>query len=250
MDSEFLLNETKKASTLPYRERSVRLKALGFQAINAYKAAPEPNLEDIKKYIDVLRIVTQMPYPPSSYNMWLAKMTVSYLQLIGYEDSKPLLKKSASILLESGTVGFGDRSFEVSIDQVTGKYKEYIDLINEGKCYFFSTGSDGEAKFQIRIIDFPEPVLSVKEYKSVISTSACVILQVPTGRLAISDGLMIKGIASPFEFDIAPGNYKSQVYLCRFRGHVFSYNIVLAKTNEKAVNQEYDVAWIQKSGEH
>jgi hypothetical protein len=241
MDSESLLNETKKASTLSYRERSVRLKALGFQAINAYKSAPEPILEDIKRYIETLRIVLQMPHPPSSYNMWLSKMTVSYLQLIGCENPKVLLKKSASILLESATVGFGDRSFEVLPDLITGRDEQFIEQINSGKCYFFSTGSDGEAKLQIRIIESQEPVLSTKEYKSVISTSPRVILQLPTGHLAIDDGLIVQGFPSPIVFDIAPGNYKSQVYLCRFRGHLFYYYIVLAKTDEKAVNQEHDI---------
>lgn len=241
MDSEFLLDETKKALALPYRERSVRLKALGFQAINAYKSASEPILEDIKRYMDILRIVTQMPHAPSSYPMWLSKMTVSYLQLNGCENPKVLLKKSASILLESGTVSFGDRSSEVSPDHITATEKEYIKLVNTGKCYFFSTGSDGEAKLQIRMIDSPEPVLSVKEYKSVVSTSPCVILNFPTGRLVIDDGLIIKGIASPLEFEITPGHYKAQVYLCRFRGYLFYYYIVLAKTDAEAVNQEHDI---------
>lgn len=241
MDSESLLNETKKALELPYRERSVRLKALGFQAINAYKSAPEPVLEDIKRFIEILRIVTQMPHPPSGYNLWLSKMTVSYLQLTGCENPTVFFKKGVTLILGSGTIGFGDRTFEVTSEGFQAREKDFLDLMNSGKSYFFSTGSDGDHKVQVRVIDAPEPVLSVKEYKSVLLSSPRIILNIPTGRLVIDDCVILQGIASPVEIGIPPGHYKCQVYLCRFRGHIFSYYIVLTLTDEEATNHEHEI---------
>lgn len=238
MSSETLIEETKKALALPPRERFVRLKAIGFQAISEYKTAPELPPEDIKKYIEILRLVVQIPSPPAIYNKWISTMTVSYLKLNGCENPTILFKKSTSILIECGTISFGDRSFEFLPGEFNFFDEAYIQLINNGKLYSFSTGGDGEFNIQVRIIEAPEPVLSLKEYKNVVLAGPCVTLHFPTGRLAIDDGIVYKGSNSALEFNIAPGNYKSQVFLLKFRGYVYSYYIVLAKTHEPASNHE------------
>lgn len=237
MSGESLLKSAREALTLPPRDRFVHLKAIGFQAVQEFQKSPELAIPDLLKYMDVIRMVKKIPSPPKNLNAILTKMTRTYLRLSGSEEPTIVLKKSSKINIDAGTIAVGDRSFQSeSFDPLE---KELLRRINLGECFFFDTGGDWLFNFQLRLVIGSEPVLSEKEYKCVIDSTPCVILQCPSGKLVIEDGF-ISTMDWGIETDIPPGNYKCQAYHLRLRG-VFSFYIVLAKTEADAVNHETEL---------
>lgn len=239
-----LKDEVYQALKLEARERFKKLKQLGYEALNHFKSSKNPSAEELKNYIEIFKVVAKVPAISHPFNAAIAKAMSKYLTLIGCNNVPVLFKKSTTIYLHSATIAIGDKAF--AIDHVNGLLPSYEELINRGQCYFFGTGSDGDFNIQVRIVEAPEPVLTAKEYKNIVCASPVVILNFPTGKVAVCDGEIHKDIPKEpdFEFDIVPGYYKCQVFIFKFTND-YSYYIILSKTDEAKKNSETEILTLQ-----
>lgn len=235
MSSEELLKKIQKALSLAPRERFKILKQLGFEALEEFKSLKDPNVGELNDYKEIFSIVSRVPSISSKFQIALAKVINKYLHALGCDNPQILLKKSTTIELESASIAIGDQSYADTFESLTD-----IELINSGKAYFFSTGSDGIFNIQLRVVEAPEPVLTSKEYKNVVAASPMVILSFPTGKLAIDDGRIFASKNS-IEESIIPGNYKCQVFIFRFPNDDYSFYIVLSKCENNALNKESEI---------
>lgn len=235
MSSEELLKKTQKALSLEPKNRFKTLKQIGFETIEEFKSLKDPTISELKDYKEILSIVSRVPSISSKFQIGLAKVINKYLHILGCDNPQILLKKSTTIALESASIAIGDRSYADNVESLTD-----IELINSGKAYFFSTGSDGIFNVQLRVVEAPEPVLTSKEYKNVAAASPMIILSFSTGKLAINDGRICLSNNS-IEESIIPGNYKCQVFIFRFPSKDYSFYIVLSKCENNALNNEREI---------
>lgn len=236
MKAEIFWEKTQNALKLEARQRFKELKKLAYEVTAVIKSSKDLTVADLKTYTSILRIVLKVPAISPSFNLLFAKVMNKYLAAIGCENPQVLIKKSTKINLITGSIAIGDQFYAIGF---TEKFPNEIDLINSGKSYIFFAEDYGFVNIQVRVIDVIEPILSTKEYKRVMAASPAVILNFPSGKLAIDDGYIEE--APPIVIDIAPGNYKCQVYLFSLARDQHSFYIVLSKTEEKAVNSEKEV---------
>lgn len=258
MDIAALKQELGKAQKLPIRERLKAFRAIEYKVEMAFKNTEHPTIADLDVYIDILRILFKSPCPTFSLNKNLSKIIAKRLSLLGCETPKILLKKSSSMPVDGGSIAVGDLAYAVDIDQLIAdtksteenpiKFHLYtLDLINKGHMYIFGTGGDGYHNFQLRIIEAPEPVLNAKEYKLVMDSSPLVVLDFPSGKLAIHDSFIYKNFPCPLQVDIVPGRYKCQVHQFLLPNKAnreeddFSFYIVLCKTDAPIANDQKDI---------
>lgn len=240
MKADELWQDTLAALKLPARERFAALKQIGFKVVSSFKDTKDPTLEELQCYAQILRVVVKMPSPPPQLSLCLPKIIAKTLTLMGCENPSILLKKSSTIFLTSAMIAVGDMSYATTEDFS-------LKLINEGKMYAFGTGSDGEYPIQVRVVNAPEPVLATKEYKRVLGVSPLVILNFPTGQLAVDNGVITS--SPPITVSIEPGIYKCQVFIFdpskANDDSDFYYYIVLSKTDKEAVNDEKEIVTLE-----
>jgi hypothetical protein len=244
IDIDDLWQQTQNALKLTAKERFAKLKQIGFKTLALFNENKDPTLEELKVYADILRIVLKIPLEFPRLNTGLSKIIAKTLPMIGCEKPKIIKKISKVIEPFAGLVGICDKSFGLATDDFD--FGESLKLINEGKIYLFLTPFGEIFNLQVRVIDAPEPVLTMRDYKKVVKSSSPVIISVPTGKLYVDDGSVNGGDKPEMEISVEPGNYKCQVYLFEFpRGRLhydFSYTVVLSKTEKQAVNNECEIA--------
>lgn len=194
-------------------------------------------LENLIFYIDVLKQVNQIHDIPRCKRS-LSKMIATWLDLTGHVNAKIVKKISGKINTETASIAIGDPYYARNVIEAYSNYSEknVVNLINEGKGYVFSTGSDGLHNVQIRIVDTLEPVISSKEFKCVISVTETAVINIPTGHLAITDPCCLDIEKDRLYINVEPGNYKVCVYFFYIRSKVESFYVVLCKTNQDAKN--------------
>ncbi len=211
--------------TLPAKEKYKQLKAL------AYCIGPSdnPNIEEIDFISMIYRKVINIKGFPGTLTTTLNQLNLLRLKTMGIDPNsiKINLKKNIKMTIDTATIGFGDQQWQGK------KYYDKIDeLVKQGHRIFFSTGADGTYHVQIRIIDAPFPVLSVKEYRRIGESSNIYYLKINSGKLTLTDYLGEQAC-----IDITPGNYKVCIYVYSLHNKEFSYYICLAKSEKFQSNK-------------
>jgi hypothetical protein len=99
----------------------------------------------------------------------------------------------------------------------------------------FSTGGDGTFSLQLRQIEASEPVLSPKEYKLIGPSTKPLVLNFPSGVIAVGD---YGALDSQFAHrqTVKPGAYKVAAFIFNTRRNFFAYYIVFCQTDLPATN--------------
>lgn len=100
--------------------------------------------------------------------------------------------------------------------------------MNSGKILSFSTEDAYLGKARIRLVNANEPVMDIKEYKNLQSSTPTVVISIESGVIGIL------GAWSELEMNLEPGNYKICAYY--LKKIAANFLIVLCKTNEDATN--------------
>ncbi len=225
---------------------------IGFSVVDAINSKKDHPLKDLDIYQEIIQYVIRNTDMSTKLNGCLSKIGSARLSKLGHKDPQILLEYNCTIQLESGFICFGDKTFAKDINEFILETrgteecpnKHFIverELINSGQMYLFGTDGDGVCRIKIRVVDSIEPVLTAQEYKFVQGTSSTVILNFPSGKLSVQDGMLYRQDDDTIEIVIPQSRYKCQVYQVRIPKRGEYFYIVLCKTKVQAINQEKDV---------
>lgn len=227
--------EWEKIQTLDIKSKLKAMRAIAHDIAVSYDKK-ETDIEQLTFYMQIIKQVARTRSFPQPALLFLSKLIADWLVLTGNDKSKIIFKKAGIIPVDTASISISDQSF--NIYELDGDFsdKNYLSLINQGKCYIFSTGADGMYNVQLRVIDALEPVLTNGEFKYVTESSASAIIHIPTGIIAITDGLLLDKEFPHLSASIMPGNYKISVYQFYIPNKLESFYIVLCKTDREASN--------------
>lgn len=223
---EHLRTEFEQSLTLPMRDKIKSFRRLGDEALNTFTKLKEHSLENLILYERIMTEAVKYHSFPQGYAAGLNKIRASRFKMMNLLEPRVISKKSGTISVNTATIAIHDASldFTESVDSD----EQLLAKMNEGQLFCFNTGSDGLFSLQVRVVDGPEPILSMKEYKQV--GGAIVkpgIVKIVSGKLGITD------LGPPQEVwaTVAPGTYKVNVFAYPFSREEYGYYIVLAHTN-------------------
>lgn len=149
----------------------------------------------------------------------VSKIIARRLELTGADKQEVLAKAKGRIQVDCGLISLGDRARCAPSEKDWHLDAQLVQRINNGERLTFSTGGDDIYPAEIRLIQAVEPVLTVNEYKKLASSTATVVIDVPSGALGMAehvefldepwDKKKIKGAAC---LDVPPGRYKACAY--------------------------------------
>lgn len=225
----------KNIQSTEIKSRYKAMRGIANDICNAYKG--EDDASRLQFYMDVLKQINKVHNMPRCKTA-LSKITALWLELTGNANAKIIKKILGKINVETATIAIGEPSYS---KEALGAYENYADqkilnLINQGKLFIFGTGYDGEQNIQIRVVDSFEPVLSAKEYKCILNATETLIINIPTGTLAVADPYFLDMEKERLLINVEPGNYKVCVYHFYIDSKVDSFYIALCKADEEAKN--------------
>lgn len=225
-----------------YRSRQKLLKRSSHYAGHAFKSGIE-DPDALRLYMDIARETALVHSSPQDERRKLTLITARWLTVTGAGEHSVLARSKGKVALETATFGLGDVGLAPDVMDQPWSDAEMVALMSKGQRLFFGTGFDGLLRSELRIIDGPEPVLSEKEYKKLSSSTPTVILEAPTGRIALADYALMTKPWSPGperDWDLVvieapPGNYKASAFgFSTSRSN--SVIAVLCLTDETALN--------------
>lgn len=218
-------SEWKVIQTLNPKHKYRDLKKLCF----SLELSSKPTVEEIDFFSFLIARSVKTLGSPGKLKKKLAELALAKCRVLGIaiESIENSLKKNFKLQLNTATVGIGD---QLHLDK--DWFEKEKDAVESGKVIFFHTAADGLHHIQLRVVQAPEPILTIKEYKRIGSVSSSYIIHVPSGKIAISD-FCLKDTARIFE--VPPGNYKVMIYLFYMKVNI-SYYVCLAPTTECAKN--------------
>lgn len=170
--------------SLSVREKLSALKSLGFDIKVIYKPG-ETALNEIQRYIELLKEIIRIPNRPASLVLLLNRMYADWLALTGNSEHLILQKKSAKLNIQSGQIVMADQTLDLSLLAECDEKIE-LQLINKGNLFAFNTGGDGIINVQCRVVEANNPVLTLKEYKCSVNATEMAVIKIPTGLLQIA----------------------------------------------------------------
>ena len=200
-----------------YRERLKLLKRSSFFAGHALDRGLE-DVDSLRLYMDILGQTARVHSFPQELRRTLSKVTVRWLQVTGAASPRLIDCKKGRVATETAAFALGDVGCGPDLSNEWWIEKEIVAWMRSGQRLLFGTGYDGRIGAELRIIDSAEPVLEVKEYARLESSTPTLVLEVPTGRIGLAD---FAAMARPWpeaspprtvSIDVPPGRYKASVY--------------------------------------
>ena len=225
LDLRKMWEQTEK---LPMKERRKAYRTASHVAIELGLNS-DLELKDFDFCIDVIKTcLPTLNYPTATQNR-LTKIYRKKLELMGIDDPEPaiLSKSSGHVGIDSGALMIADTS--LLNDQIED-YRQWPKIASEGRAYFISTGGDGIAAAQIRVIDFPFPALSVKETRFGRNQSDPRVIHVPSGNIVVSDPAYHDMPEWSMVDTVEPGYYQVSVFVFEIPGKIFSFYFVMCKS--------------------
>jgi len=195
------------------------------------------SLDDLNLYEEILREAVKLINFPSACKAGLSKIAFLRLQVMGIPEPKISLKKNIELPTDIANFVIRDPTLpEYSLEETK---VQTLTRMNNGEFFCFSTGADGWFNVQLRLVEGPEPILTLKEYKRVQESSQEAIIQIPSGKIiisgygneAISEDATLAG-----SLEVPPGFYKMRVFVFTFPTDDFSYYVVFARTDKFTPN--------------
>lgn len=235
--AEYIKAEWLAANKLTPKEKYQRLKALCFKI----DLSQEVSLEDIALYTTIINSAKKIIGSPSQVNKKLQHLSRLKLKLLGLNlsDLKIILKENFLINVATAAIGIADQAF---LKDEMGEDEEKIkQIICTGQRLCFSTACDGTFKVQVRMINLEYPVFSEKEERKLVAYSEILILDVPTGILAITD--YFSDIPSKI-IHVPPGQYR----VCFNLNKQETYIICLAKisSDKQAIKNNIEIPVLEE----
>ena len=224
--------EWKNALSLNPKDKYKKIQEIANQ-VSATDFVNNIEAADIDLCINIINQAIKVDGYPQKYSKGLALLIAKKLAINGDDKAEVISKVSGSVSIESGVVSIGDPTLENSIILNDFDDKNLLEITNQAKRLYFSTGGDGTYDVQLRLIKAMEPVLAPSEYKLVAGSTETVILQIPSGKISVGD---IHLTSEDISMDITSGNYKVCTYLFATKDFR-SYYIVFIQTDLPAVNQ-------------
>ena len=253
MNCEQLQAKWSEIVKLPIKDQYKVIKEFGFQVMLSFKKG-DNSQDALKLYMSLLKKIIPFISSPGVYRACLIKVISKWYSLMTNDQPiKILQKKSGVVRLWTATIGIGDYNEMLNLSQAPYNITEIIHFINQARGFLFTTGCDGVFNIQFRLVDAPEPVLSKDEYKLVGDASPPLIIQVPSGRIVIRDGLCLDETnENSLIYLVEPGKYKVSAHCFTVRkkneDHNFSsYYLVLCKTDETVNNDVKDIPYLHLS---
>jgi hypothetical protein len=228
-----IINEWNNLSSLVPKDKYEKIKELAHQIVEEVKNNQFAEA-DIDTYIKILNQAIKVSGFPQKYLKTQAMLISKKLVLSGDDKAEIVSKNFHVVNVEGGMISVGDPSIESSTTLNDFSNKSLLEITNQGKRLYFSTGGDGSFEVQLRIVKAHEPVLSEKEYKLVLGSTEMIILEVPSGVIAVGDiGSLDK---SELKATVGPGNYKVCAYLFDTHNNFRAYYVVCTPTDLAATN--------------
>lgn len=231
-------NEWEKIQSLDIRNKHKAMRSLAHDISVSYKK-DETSVEQLEFYIKALKQIIRTRSYPQPVAICLSKLIADWMLLTGKDKSEIILKKTGEIPVDTASIIIADPNyFDVNELKMDLSNNNFLNLLNQGKCYIFNTGADAMFSVQLRIIDAFHPVLTAKEFKCVINSSEIATIKIPTGTVAVADLGNLRDEKFRVSATISPGNYKICVYLFEIpkKDDEFIFYIVMCKTNDEPSN--------------
>lgn len=232
--------EWKNALSLNPKDKYKKIQEIAFQ-VSGDEFVSKVENTDIDLCINIINQAVKVDGYPQKYAKGLALLIAKKLSLTGDDKAEIISKESGQVSTESGVISIGDPTFEDSIDLNDVDDKNLLEITNQGKRLFFTTGGDGTYDVQLRLIKATEPVLTPSEYKLVVGSTETVILQVSSGKISVGD---IHFTTEDISMTIPTGNFKVRTYLFETKDFR-SYYVVFTNTELPASNQQDRIASLQ-----
>lgn len=212
-----------------YRNRQKLLKRSSHYAGHAFNRGIE-DPDALRLYMVIARETALVHSFPQDERKKLAQITARWLSVTGAGEHTVLDRSKGKVALETATFALGDVGLAPDAKEQASYEAQMKQLMTRGQRLCFGTGYDGLFKAEIRVIEGREPVLSEKEYKKLNSSTPSVVLEAPTGRIALADYAIMAGPWSgepewdSVVIETASGNYKA----CAFGFSTSRSNSVIA----------------------
>jgi len=224
---------------MPIKERRKAYRSASHHAVElGLNASLE--LQDIDFCIDVIKTcLPVLSYPTATQNK-LTKIYRRKLESMGVDDPEPVVisKTSGNAGIDSGTLMIADTSL---LDDKIEDYTQWPQIASEGSAYFISTGGDGLAAAQVRVIDFPFPALSVKETRFGRDQSDTRVIHVPSGNVVVSDPVYWDMPDLSMAATVEPGYYQVSVFVFEIPNRIFSYYFVMCQSDGPHTNTVQEI---------
>lgn len=229
------------------RLRLQQIKALGYIIYDFYHDSEvQLSAVQLKLFIDVLRQYRRF-FENQKFARLLAALITEYnILLTGNKEVEVFTKKSKKLKTESATIAICSLSAMRDITTCLQQNNHFtndplIDLVNNNHIFCVGTGRDGIiVNVQVRVVNAPEPVLSIKESKFVTNSSEQTLLNFPesdTSQVIVADLYSLDSKSNSLAIPITPGVYKVAVYTFEIRNKISSYYFVLAPTGDLQKNK-------------
>ncbi len=200
-----------------YRDRRKLLKRSSYFAGHAFEAGLE-DPDTLRLYMDIARQTAQIHAFPQDERRKLSLITGRWLTVTGAGEHTVLARAKGKADTETATFGLGDIGLAPDAADSASYDDQMVDCMAKGQRLYFGTGYDGTIKAEIRIIEGVEPVLTPKEYAKLTTSTPSMVLEAPTGRIALSDHAHMtepwtrQPLGNSVVIETAPGNYKTCVF--------------------------------------
>ena len=217
-----LIQNWEQAKSFPMRDRIKALRSLGFEAATLFSDEHETLTSEQILYLSkILSDMISIQSFGKNYAVIRNKMIAEYLNKSKVSEPHILLKKNIQRSSVDGMVYVIDASIKVDLFR---DEEELIKSMNCHEAFYFDTD---DKELELRIVECPEPILFLKEFKSVVaSTFEPGIIHCPTGKLIIADSC---NLSDETIIQIQPGFYKIAAYIIKKKSNYLCV-IVVSKT--------------------
>lgn len=229
-----ILNAWQDAQTLAPKQKYAVLRQLCNDIICAVKTQ-QLSLQQIDSYSQMLNQCIRIVGFPARFTVARTQLNLKRLALLGItpENIRIVVKKTGIVTTESACLGVGDPAMLTTEDKSVD-----LSTIRQKRRLVWDVGADGKYRIEIRLIDCPEPMLELKDYKNLAAATQIVQIDTPNGILNVSDSVAPESTGA-FSIAIEPGLYNICTYLLISKSGNSKY-VVVATTAGQEMNNDLE----------
>lgn len=200
--------EAKLAVSSDFRERKSHGKALAFCCTSVAVSDAVFSTEDLARIIAAGYLAKRIGGATELLNRTLLHLVRRRLDLLGVGEPVTLAEKKRRVAWDSGCLAVGANA-DVVRTIMRRTESEILGSINAGALYMVNIGSDGSAPLTLRVVEFAEPMLPIRELTKTEAVSEL-------GWLHIENGVMLAGapeeIGKGVQLTVPDGRYVVRLF--------------------------------------